>query len=168
MHILTTKRLSLRTLELDDAAFYLQLVNDPSWITNIGDKGIRSIAAAQDAILKNHIAIEQTMGFSLYVVERSSDQTALGLCGLVKRERFDDLDLGYALLPAYHGQGYAFEAASGVLTYAKNSLGLPRLLGITSLGNIISSRLLEKLGFTFQSILLWKEDDEVRLYQRDL
>ena len=168
MNILTTERLSLRTLELNDAAFYLQLVNDPSWIKNIGDKGIRSIEAAQDAILRNHITIEQTMGFSLYVVERSSDQVALGLCGLVKRERFDDLDLGYALLPVYHGQGYAFEAASGVLTYAKNSLGLQRLLAITSPGNIVSSKLLEKLGFTFQSTLLWKEDDEVRLYQRDL
>lgn len=121
MKILKTERLTLRTLALDDAEFYLNLTNEASWIQHIGDKGIRTLDAAKEAITDGYIGKQQSNGFSLYLVERSSDQLAMDICGLVKREGLDGTDIGYAFSPAFGGLGYAFEAATGVMVYAKNA-----------------------------------------------
>lgn len=168
MKILKTERLILRTLTLDDAEFYLKLTNEASWIQYIGDKGIRTLDAAKEAITDGYIAKQQSNGFSLYLVERSSDQLAMGLCGLVKREGLDGIDIGYAFSPAFWRLGYAFEAATGVMAYAKDTLGLQQLLAIISPDNAPSAHLLEKLGFTLKALMPWKDNNPVKLYQRDL
>jgi RimJ/RimL family protein N-acetyltransferase len=149
MHILDTRRLSLRTIEPDDAAFYLALVSDPSWIRHIGDKGLRSVDAAREAILVGPCVMQQRLGHSLYVVERREDGAALGLCGLIKRDSLPEVDIGYALRPAYWGNGYAHEAAAAVLAHGRDVIGLARLLGITSPDNTSSNALLKKLGLSF-------------------
>jgi len=149
MKILETPRLTLRTIEPDDAAFYYQLVNDPTWLEHIGDKGIRSIEGARSAIIDGPCAMQQKLGHSLYVMQRKSDGAPLGLCGLIKRDSLPDVDIGYAIRPAYFGQGYTYEAAAAVTDYARVQLRLKRLLGITSPGNVNSIRLLAKLGLSF-------------------
>ena len=146
MHVLDTERLSLRTMEADDAAFYFELVNDPSWLEHIGDKGIRSVGAARQAILDGPCEMQRRLGHSLYVMQRRDDGALLGLCGLIKRDSLPDVDIGYAVRPAYWGHGYAHEAAAAVLAHARVSIGLQRLLGITSPGNTASIKLLQKLG----------------------
>ncbi|MET0859332.1 MAG: GNAT family N-acetyltransferase, partial [Telluria sp.] len=133
-HILDTERLRLRTLEPDDAAVYLKVVNVPAFIEYIGDRGIRTIDAARKAIVEGPMAMQQTLGHSLYLVERKEDGAGIGMCGLIKRDSLPDVDIGYAYLPEYGGKGYASEAAAGVLAYAA-SIGLRRLLAITSPGN---------------------------------
>ena len=164
MLIAQTERLTLRTMNEDDAAFYLELVNDPLFIKNIRDKGIRNLDAAQEAIRSSHIAIQETHGFSLYLVERKADQTPIGIAGFVKREDLEDIDIGYAFLPAAHQQGYAYESTKCLLDVAKNTLQLKRLVAITSPDNDASSRLLEKLGFTLEGIIPWKEGGEVKFF----
>ncbi|MYM74338.1 GNAT family N-acetyltransferase [Duganella sp. FT134W] len=149
MKILDTERLRLRTITPDDAAFYYALVNDPSWIEHIGDKGIRSVEGARIAIIDGPCAMQQRLGHSLYVMERKSDGQALGLCGLIKRDSLPDVDIGYAIRPAYFGQGYTYEAASAVVAYARDVLGMKRLMGITNPHNTVSINLLAKLGLTF-------------------
>ena len=166
--ILQTERLQLRLLTVDDAEFYLKLVNDASFINNIRDKGIRTLEAAKEAIQKEHNDIQALRGFSLYLIERKSDQQALGLCGFVKRDELPDIDVGYALLPEMAKQGYAYEALSSLLIYAREKLYLTRLLAITSLQNESSIKLLEKVGFQFQEIIPWKNDSEVNLYTLNL
>ena len=149
MKILDTERLTLRTIDADDAAFYYELVNDPTWLEHIGDKGIRTIEDARKAILEGPCAMQQQLGYSLYVMERKSDGKPLGLCGLIKRDALPDVDIGYAIRPAWFGQGYTYEAAAAVVAYAREQLRMPRLLGITSPGNTNSIRLLQKLGLAF-------------------
>jgi RimJ/RimL family protein N-acetyltransferase len=149
MKILETERLNLRTIVPDDAAFYYELVNDPTWLEHIGDKGIRSVDGARAAIIDGPCAMQQKLGHSLYVMERKSDGMPLGLCGLIKRDSLPDVDIGYAIRPAYFGQGYTFEAAAAVVAYARTQLRLKRLLGITSPGNTNSINLLAKLGLGF-------------------
>jgi RimJ/RimL family protein N-acetyltransferase len=169
MLILTTERLSLRTLETDDAAFYLTLVNDPSWLANIGQRNIHTLDAAREAILAGPIDRQLTLGFSLYVVERRSDGAAMGLCGLIKRDTLPDVDIGYAMLPAYWGHGYAWEAGQAVVEHARRDLGLKRLLGITSPENESSNKLLRKLGLTFDALVyLGTDGKSTNLYSRDL
>jgi RimJ/RimL family protein N-acetyltransferase len=152
MLILQTERLNLRTVSIDDAAFYLGLLNEPSWIQNIGDRNVRTLEQARQAILDGPVAMQAARGHSLYVVERKDDQVPMGLCGLIKRDTLVDVDIGYAFRPAYWGQGYAHEAAQAVMQYAKDTVGLARLAAITSPENGSSNRLLRKLGFHFEKL----------------
>ena len=163
--VLDTARLRLRTVRVDDAAFYLGLVNEPSFIANIGDRGIRTLEAARDAVSSGPMLMYATRGHSLYVVERKSDGAAIGMCGLIKRDTLDDVDIGYALLPAYWGQGYAYEAAAAVLAHARDGLKLRRLVAITSPGNTASNALLQKIGLRFERIVhLTPDDSGTNLY----
>jgi RimJ/RimL family protein N-acetyltransferase len=165
MKILDTDRITLSALTLEDAEFYLALVNDRTWIANIKDKGIRTIEAAREAIQKDAIASQNTYGFSLFVVRRKSDNVEMGLCGLIKRDGLKNVDLGYAFLPAYVGQGYAFEAASAVVRHAKSAVGLKKLAAITSPNNERSNHLLEKLGFTLEDVIVMPgEEHQTNLY----
>ena len=149
MIVAETDRLRLRTMAADDAAFYYELVNDPTWLEFIGDKGIRTVAQARAAIIDGPLAMQARHGHSLYVMERKLDGEMLGLCGLIRREILPDVDIGYAIRPAHFGQGYTYEAAQAVLALARGPLGLKRLLGITDPGNTRSIQLLHKLGLRF-------------------
>ena len=159
MKILETERLILRTIEADDAAFYYELVNDPTWLRYISDKGIRSVEQARTAIIDGPCVMQVQRGHSLYVMERKSDGAALGMCGLIKRDSLPDVDIGYAIRPAWFGQGYTYEAAVAVVAYARQQLGFKRLLGITSPDNIVSIKLLEKLGLSFVEHKVLPPDD---------
>src|ERR1051325_8868201 len=121
--ILETERLSLRELDAGDAPFILQLVNEPSWLRFIGDKGIKTLAAAQDYILKGPVAMYAQVGFGLWLVELKAEGTPVGICGLIKRDSLPDIDLGFAFLADYRRRGYAFESASATILYGQNSLG---------------------------------------------
>jgi len=147
--MINTQRLTLRPLTLDDAAFYLQLVNEPSFIENIGDKGVRTLDDARAALAAGPIAMQEQLGYSLWLVLRKEDGAAIGMCGLIKRDTLPGTDIGYAYLPAFWGQGYAWEAASAALAYGRDVIGLPRLLGIVSPGNTASAQLLKKLGMQY-------------------
>lgn len=158
MIVLQTDRLILRYLTTDDAEFVLRLVNDPSFIANIGDRGIRSLEQATNYLLDGPMSSYRHHGHGPYMVALKAALVPIGLCGLLKRLQFDDVDLGYALLPEFWRQGFAFEAASAVLDYAYDSLNLPRTLGLVSPDNAPSIRLLEKLGFEFSELRQMKED----------
>ncbi|NNF68026.1 MAG: GNAT family N-acetyltransferase [Gammaproteobacteria bacterium] len=167
--ILETERLCLRKIVSDDAPFILELVNDPEWLRNIGDRGVRTLAEARDFIADGPIASYSRHGYGLWLVKFTKTSTAIGLCGVLKRGNLDHPDLGYALLPAFRGAGYAIEACKSVLEYARNSLRMQTVLAIVSPGNAKSISLLEKLSFEETgSVLMPGQDDEVLLYQREL
>lgn len=165
MKILDTERLTLSLITLDDADFYLELVNDPTWIANIRDMGIRTVEAARESILNSQIASQNKDGFSFYLVRRKSDNVAMGMCGLKKRDFLDHVDIGYAFLPRYAGHGYALEAANAAVQYARSVLMLPKLAAITSPGNQRSNQLLQKLGFNLEKVLVLPgEEKNTNLY----
>jgi RimJ/RimL family protein N-acetyltransferase len=162
--MIDTQRLTLRPLTIDDAAFYLRLVNEPSFLENIGDKGVRDLEGARTALLAGPIAMQAQLGYSLWLVNRKEDGAAIGMCGLIKRDTLPDTDIGYAYLPAFWGQGYAWEAASAAMAFGRDVIGLPRLLGIVSPGNTASSGLLKKLGMHFvERLATEKETDLYRM-----
>jgi RimJ/RimL family protein N-acetyltransferase len=168
LDILATARLRLRSATLDDAAFYCALLNDPAFIEHIGDRGIRTLEDARQSLRDGPIAMQALRGHSLYVVELREGGAPIGMCGLIRRETLDAVDIGYAFLPDWRGQGYALEAAQGVLAYAP-TLGLRRVLAIASPNNIASNRLLLKLGMQFEHFMhLTPEDAGTNLYSIDL
>jgi len=163
--VLDTRRLSLRRLSEDDAPFILRLLNEPSFIEFIGDRGVRTLDDARNYLRGGPIASYSRYGFGLYLVELRERGVPIGICGLLKREQFEHPDIGFSLSPDYWSQGYAVEAATGVMDYAGETLGLTRLLAITSQHNQRSARLLAKLGFTFeQNILMAADGEELKLF----
>lgn len=164
MEVLETDRLILRWLSLEDAEFILRLLNEPSWLKFIGDKGVRTIEDARAYILKGPLEMYSRLGFGLYLVELREAGLAIGMCGLIKRDSLKDVDIGFAFLPAYWGRGYAYEAAAAVMTYGKG-LGLNRIVAITSPDNDRSAKLLEKLGLRFEEMMKLAPDAEaVKLF----
>lgn len=153
MKVAETARLSLRQLALSDAAFMCRLLNEPSWLLNIGDRGVRTPADAERYIETTALQMYQRLGFGMYLLESKPDAEPIGLCGLVKRDSLPDADLGFALLPEFWGQGYAFEASAAVMAHARTAFGLSRLLAIVTPTNQPSIKLLEKLGFRFQQMI---------------
>ena len=165
MKILETKNLILRHYTSDDAQFIIRLLNEPSFIKNIGDRKVNTKEAAENYIASRLTASYEKNGFGLYMVELK-DGTPIGMCGLVKRDPNEDPDIGFALLPEYWRKGYTFEASLGVLEYAKKTLGLTRVLGITIPSNTPSIKTLEKLGLKFIKTDIAKETgDEIRVYE---
>lgn len=168
MKVLETERLILRRMSTGDAAFMLGLLNEPSWLRFIGDRGVRTLAEARDYILNGPVAMYTRLGFGLYMVELKAGGIPLGICGLIKRDFLEDVDVGFAFLPVYWGQGYAYEAASAVITYGTEVLGLKRIVAITALDNHRSASLLKKLGLRFERRVRYPGDErEVRLFAID-
>jgi len=167
--VLETERLILRRLHAGDAPFIVELLNDPAWLEHIGDKGVRNVVDAQKYLENGPLEMYARLGFGLYLVERKGTGEPIGLCGLLKRESLEHVDLGFALLPRFRGMGMAFEAAAETMNYARKVLGPSHLAAITSQGNVASVRLLEKLGFRFErTVCLETGDEELRLYGVEL
>jgi RimJ/RimL family protein N-acetyltransferase len=168
---LITSRLVLRRLELDDAAFVVRLLNEPSFLENIGDRGVRDEQDAHRYLRDGPMAMYAKYGFGLWHASLKSDGTAIGMCGLLRRDTLPDADIGYAYFPAHWGKGYALEAAEGTLRHAADKFGLRRVIAVVSQGNAGSIRVLEKIGMQFErmhSMGPGPGEADVRLYGRAL
>lgn len=168
MFTLETERLTLREVSTDDADFILRLLNEPSFLRFIGDKGVRNLQDARQYILNGPIASYNQNGFGLYLVVLKSMNTSIGMCGLIKRETLTDVDIGFAFLPEFWNKGYALESATAVFSYGKDVLKLPRIVAITNKDNVTSGKLLERLGLHFDRLIdLNGDGDETKLFISD-
>jgi RimJ/RimL family protein N-acetyltransferase len=152
MNVIQTERLVLRQLELHDAAFILELLNEAAFLQFIGDKGVRTLGGAREYILKGPIDSYARHGFGLYAA-CLLDGTPTGICGLVKRDGLTDADVGFAFLSRHCAKGYAAESASAVLVHARRVLRMPRIVAITAPENRGSIAVLEKIGLQFEGMI---------------
>lgn len=164
--ILETDRLALCELRANDAPFILELLNDPSFVRHVGDKNVRTLDGARDYIANGPADSYARHGFGLYLVKLKNEVgTPIGICGLLKRDGLEDVDIGYAFLPDFRKQGFAVEAAVATLEYGRRVLGLVRIVAVTSVENEASARLLARLGMTFERMVRLSDDgDECRLF----
>ncbi|HEY8559655.1 MAG TPA: GNAT family N-acetyltransferase [Pyrinomonadaceae bacterium] len=180
MKILETERLILREMETDDAAFIFDLLNQPSFIKYIGNRNVHSLERAEEVIKDRYLASYRDHGYGLWAVELKPEpeirnpkseipNQVIGMCGFVRRDGLPDADIGFAFLPQFERKGYAFESASAVMEYGRNTLGLRRVLAITSLDNESSIRLLGKLGFKFDGLInLPHSAEQLRLFSAEM
>lgn len=169
MSILETERLALRKLSADDAEFIFELLNQPSFVKNIGDKGVRTNADAVRYIQNGPVASYERFGFGLYLVELKGSGIPIGICGLLKRESLQDVDVGFAFLPKFWSKGYAVESASAVMKHGRNVLGIGRIVAITAPDNYGSIKVLEKIGLKFERVLRLSEGEpEIKLFVSDI
>jgi len=165
VRVLETPRLALRRIAFQDADFMLELLNEPSFLRYVGDRGVRCVDDARRYIETGPMASYARHGFGLFLTELKDSRDAIGICGLLKRDSLSHVDVGFALLPRYWSLGYAFEAASAVLEYGRRECALRRILAITSPDNVPSIGLLAKLGFRFEQMTrLTPEAPEVKLF----
>jgi [ribosomal protein S5]-alanine N-acetyltransferase len=167
--VLETERLILRQLTTNDAEFIFELLNDPSFIRNIGNRNIRTIEDACAYIVNGPMKSYEKNGFGLYLIVLKETNESIGMCGLIRRENLEDVDIGYALLPRFWSKGYAMEAARAAKEYAKDVIGLKRLVAIVDPANEGSIRVLEKIGLRYEKMVQLSADDiELKLFGTEL
>jgi ribosomal-protein-alanine N-acetyltransferase len=165
MRIIETVRLTVDSLNTASASFILELVNSPGWLEFIGDRGIKTLPDAENYIVAGPMASYEKNGFGLYLLVLKQSGIPIGICGLIKRDALEHPDIGFALLPAYTGKGYALEAASAVLQYAQETLEIKKIGAITLEKNQRSIQLLAKLGLLFEKkIQLASNGEELMLF----
>ena len=151
--VLETGRLRLAELDEGDAGFILELLNEPAFIANIGDREVRTCDEAAAYVRDVFAASYAQNGFGLWRVERREDGEAVGICGLVRRDWLEEPDIGFAFLERFSGRGYASESAAAVMRHARERLGVDRVLGITAPDNHASMAVLRKLGLRFDRMV---------------
>lgn len=167
--ILETERLTLRPFTVEDAELILELLNEPAFLQNIADRGVRTIEDARKYILYGPVASYERFGYGAYRVALKESDVPIGMCGLFKRDSLEDPDIGFAFLSRFWSKGYAFEAASAVMAYAREALGLPRIVAFTAPHNEASIHVLGKLGLRFAGMIrLTEESVESKLFTPDV
>ena len=169
MNVIETERLNLREMSEADAAFVLEVLNDPGFIRFVGDRGVRTVEDAARYVAERFAESYRQNGFGLWLVETKDGGVPVGMCGLLTRKELNVVEVGYAFLPAFREKGYAFEAASAATRYAREVLGLERLFAVVNPDNAISTRVLEKLGMKLErAVRLLGEESDVNLFSTDL
>lgn len=160
-----TGRLSIGQFSLDDAPFILRLLNEPTFIEHIANKGVRDLDGARDYLRNGPLASYERHGFGLWFVRFLDNNKPIGIAGLLKRDYLEYIDIGYALLPEHCGAGYAFEMTSAVMGYARDVINAGKVVAIVSKENAPSIKLLGKLGFEPDEVLhLPGDDKKTRLF----
>jgi RimJ/RimL family protein N-acetyltransferase len=162
--IFETERLFLREFNTNDAEFVVALLNSPGWVEFIGDRGIKTVKDANDYIENSLKKSYKENGFGLWLVQLKNNNTPIGMCGLVNRNTLEDIDIGFAMLPDYSNLGYGFEAAKATLNFAKGTLKINRVVGITVASNIASKKLLNKLGLFYEKKTISSDGEELLVF----
>ncbi|ADQ78878.1 GCN5-related N-acetyltransferase [Paludibacter propionicigenes WB4] len=160
-----TERLILKPTIEEDAEFIFELLNTPKWLKFIGDRNVNSSIDAAEYIKTRMLPQLERLGYGNYTVVRTSDNVKIGTCGLFDREGLEGIDIGFAFLPGYEGQGYGFESANKLKEVAFEEFGIKEMNAITSKENINCQKLLEKLGLKLKgTTILPNEKEELLLY----
>ena len=165
-NIFETERLIIRPTSLEDAPFIYELLNSPKWLEYIGDRNIKSVKEAEAYITTKMLPQLKKLGYSNNTIIRKSDRQKIGTCGLYNRDGIKGVDIGFAFLPEFEKQGYAFESTTKLLEFGKQELGLNKISAITIHENLASQKLLKKLGLKYSRLIKIPNDDtELLLYK---
>ncbi len=159
-----TERLILKPAEVQDADFFLELYNMPSFIQYIGDRNLRTKEDAENYIKNRFLPQIEKLGFGNYVVILKEDNSKIGAVGIFEREGLDVLDIGFSFLPNYEGKGFAYESANKLKEVAATDFGVQKISAITTKDNFSSQKLIEKLGLKFQKMVTIPNDDAELMY----
>lgn len=159
-----TERLLIRPCAVEDAEFIYELLNCNTWLKYIGDRNVKSAKEAEVYIKEKMHQQLKRLGFGNYTVIRNTDGAKIGTCGLHDREELEGVDIGFAFLPNFEKQGYAFEAANELIKQGFNLFHLKQINAITLPINKSSRKLLEKLGLQFEKMINLPNDKEKLMF----
>ncbi|GAB5551677.1 MAG: GNAT family N-acetyltransferase [Saprospiraceae bacterium] len=167
MEILSTQRLTISEAQLSDRQFFYDLMNSSGWLQYIGDRGIHTLGDAENYIQNSLLASYQANDFGLYKLSLKSNTVSIGICGFLKREYLEQVDIGFAMLPDYTGRGLMKEAAMALIQKAQSDQVWTKILAITSPENERSKGLLRTLGFQEKG-LIQPNQEPILLFERKL
>ena len=166
--ILETERLLIREFTPGDAPYILEQLTTEEWLRFIGDRKVYDLEAARNYLVNHLIPPYASKGFGFYAVDLKSGGKTIGMCGLVKRDELEDIDIGFAFLPGHFGQGYGYESAKAVLDYAFENLQKERICAITLAENQASIALLKKIGLHYKKqVVFGDEHEELMLFEAE-
>ncbi len=162
---LYTDRLYLRTPIPRDANALYDLFTDSEVMHGLGKEPVSAPAEAR-AIVEEWIAAWRTDALGPFVIETAATNEVVGQAGLMIfdtrgwtpsswAEAGDHAqpELGWALIQAHWGRGYATEAAEAVIGFGFEALGLNKIHAAYFIKNPASARVIEKLGMTYEGHL---------------
>lgn len=151
-------------MALEDAAFVYELVNTKEWVENIGQRNVHSVEDAAKYIQEKMIDHYNQHGYGNYLMTRKSDGSKIGCISLYNRDEVEGVDIGFAMLPDYMNQGYAFEGANAMKKVARDDYNLSGITAFTTKENVASQKLIEKLGLEFKKTIIFGDENEELLF----
>ena len=145
-----TDRLMMRPFKMGDESDVLAFSSNPEINRFTGDPVISSISEVIALIENVWLSDYSSHGYGRFAVIHKADHTIIGFCGVKYLPELQGTDLGYRFLPEYWGQGIATEACTAMVKDAFERLQLEKIYAFVEPENTASSRVLEKLGFTFE------------------
>ena len=146
--VICTKRLFMRKPSIEYVDQFYNILKEETvgkWLAK--SRGM-SKEEANDYI-RNLILHWEQYNFGVWLLFNSETGKLLGHCGLRKVDETDEIEIMYLLDPDYWGNGYASEAAGASIQYAKETMGVKRVIARVKIANDNSKNLLRKLGFTY-------------------
>ena len=170
MIVAKTERLIITKFTVDDAPFFIALINTPKFKKFIGDRKINTIQKAQQHIKEGQLKNYAELGYGFYkLLLKSENNIPIGTCGLTKREQLELPDIGFAMLPEFEGKGFGLESSKAIIKLATETLKIKKIGAITAPNNAASIKLIEKLGLTYEKKVKPFEDDlELMLFAKTL
>jgi RimJ/RimL family protein N-acetyltransferase len=153
---LETERLLLRQFRQDDIDAYAAMLSDEETMQYIGGTGDRMDAWIRMAAALGHW---QLRGYGLFAVEEKTSGRFIGRIGAYYPEGWPAIELGWALVPAAQGKGYATEAARSCAQWMFDELKLGEIISIIHPDNSPSIRVAERLGERLKTTWRYKEVD---------
>ena len=147
---LETERLVLRSWLGEDRAPFAAICADPQVMATLGPVMDR---AQSDALIDRVEAMEVSHGHTFWALERRSDAQLIGWCGVIRGDMppiNGKAEIGWRLVSAAWGHGYATEAAQVTLDWLFANLDDSAALAITHSGNLRSRAVMERLGMTYR------------------
>jgi [ribosomal protein S5]-alanine N-acetyltransferase len=147
MLFLETDRLILRQLAEVHRADMVAFYGDPE-VMAIRKYGARDPDAASQAV---DVALKhwEDHGFGLFAVHDKASSDFFGECGLRYIDDGTAVEVSYGLFPRFQGKGLATEAAEKCIQYGLETLHLPVIVAFSRADNVVSHRVLEKIGMSF-------------------
>jgi [ribosomal protein S5]-alanine N-acetyltransferase len=151
--ILETVRLRLQEFVEDDAEAFFALNSDPEVMQYTGTVCLTSIEQARAELCERPLADYRKYGFGRLAVVLKENGTFIGFAGLKYLDDLGEVDLGYRLMAAYWGRGFATEASRALVAHGFEVLGLKRIIGLVEPEHVRSVRVLGKSGMVFERMI---------------
>ncbi|MFO0943646.1 MAG: GNAT family N-acetyltransferase [Pirellulales bacterium] len=155
----------MERISLDDAAFFVDLVNSPNWLRFIGDRNVSNLDEAQTYLRNGLIKSYADHGFGYYIVRLKSSRQPIGIGGFLKKPYLENPDFGFALLPEYYQQGFAYEYSQAILSYGVQEYKFQVLDAVTTADNVRSMQLLRKLDFEHAGTIQGDDGKSLNLFR---
>jgi RimJ/RimL family protein N-acetyltransferase len=147
---LETNRLKMRMVRNDDLEQYARFYEEEQFARFVGGRKNKEQSWRSMALLAGHWHL---MGFGYWALEEKQSGIFAGCTGLWKSYGWPEMELGYWIMPEYHGKGFASEAGQRAIDYAFNEMGRNTLVSYISPENEASKKVARGLGAFYEETM---------------